>query len=413
MVYKMSKIIVIGGGASGLVSAIFAKNTNNEVIILEKNNIAGKKILITGNGKCNYFNEDFTINHYRSTNIKILSNITNNENKNKVLELFNNIGILPKIKNGYYYPNSNQAITIRESLVKECLLKGIEIKYNTIVENIEYNNNKFKITTTNNTYTCDKLIISTGSKSAPNTGSDGFSYQMLPKFNHTIIKPLPALTPLNCEGNFFKDISGVRTDAGITMMENNNIISKETGELQITNTGISGICVFQLSGRIIRSIENNNKVEVSINFLPELNLNNTKEVVNFLNNRNNIVKNRTISELLDGLLNYKLVNLFLKLSKINRDTNWNNLTKEEKEKLSKYLYSFKLKIQNSYSFDKSQVTSGGIPLTEININTMESLKQKNLYLTGELLDVDGDCGGYNLAFAWLSGIIAGSNAKGE
>lgn len=409
----MSKIIVIGGGASGLVSAIFAKNTNNEVIILEKNNIAGKKILITGNGKCNYFNEDFTINHYRSTNIKILSNITNNENKNKVLELFNNIGILPKIKNGYYYPNSNQAITIRESLVKECLLKGIEIKYNTIVENIEYNNNKFKITTTNNTYTCDKLIISTGSKSAPNTGSDGFSYQMLPKFNHTIIKPLPALTPLNCEGNFFKDISGVRTDAGITMMENNNIISKETGELQITNTGISGICVFQLSGRIIRSIENNNKVEVSINFLPELNLNNTKEVVNFLNNRNNIVKNRTISELLDGLLNYKLVNLFLKLSKINRDTNWNNLTKEEKEKLSKYLYSFKLKIQNSYSFDKSQVTSGGIPLTEININTMESLKQKNLYLTGELLDVDGDCGGYNLAFAWLSGIIAGSNAKGE
>ena len=409
----MSKIIVIGGGASGLVSAIFAKNTNNEVIILEKNNIAGKKILITGNGKCNYFNEDFTINHYRSTNIKILSNIINNENKNKVLELFNNIGILPKIKNGYYYPNSNQAITIRESLVKECLLKGIEIKYNTIVENIEYNNNKFKITTTNNTYTCDKLIISTGSKSAPNTGSDGFSYQMLPKFNHTIIKPLPALTPLNCEGNFFKDISGVRTDAGITMMENNNIISKETGELQITNTGISGICVFQLSGRIIRSIENNNKVEVSINFLPELNLNNTKEVVNFLNNRNNIVKNRTISELLDGLLNYKLVNLFLKLSKINRDTNWNNLTKEEKEKLSKYLYSFKLKIQNSYSFDKSQVTSGGIPLTEININTMESLKQKNLYLTGELLDVDGDCGGYNLAFAWLSGIIAGSNAKGE
>ena len=161
------------------------------------------------------------------------------------------------------------------------------------------------------------------------------------------------------------------------------------------------------------NIYGEDKVEVSINFLPELNLNNTKEVVNFLNNRNNIVKNRTISELLDGLLNYKLVNLFLKLSKINRDTNWNNLTKEEKEKLSKYLYSFKLKIQNSYSFDKSQVTSGGIPLTEININTMESLKQKNLYLTGELLDVDGDCGGYNLAFAWLSGIIAGSNAKGE
>lgn len=409
---KMTKIVVIGGGASGLVASIFAKDKNNEVIILEKNNTCGKKILITGNGKCNYFNEDFTINHYRSSNLKILEKIITNDNKNKVLSFFDNIGILPKIKKGYYYPNSNQAMTIKEALVLQTKLSGIIIQNNTVVQNIEYKKDKFIITTNNNTITCEKVILSTGSKVAPLTGSDGFSYKILNKLGHSIITPLPALTPINCIGNFFKDWNGIRTDATVTMLENNQVVASSTGEIQLTNQGISGICVFQLSGRIIRSIYNGKKVKVSINFLPQIEYNDINDILAFLNNRNHKVKNRTISELLDGILNYKLANLILKQAKINRDTIWNNLTNLQKENLCKYLCKFTLEVDNNYLFDKAQICSGGIPLTEININTMESIKQKNLYLTGELLDVDGDCGGYNLGFAWLSGMIAGENAKG-
>lgn len=409
----MTKIVVIGGGASGLVSAIHAKEKNNEVVILEKNNICGKKILITGNGKCNYFNEDFTINHFNSTNLNILKEIITPHNKDKILSFFNSIGIYPKIKKGYYYPNSNQAITIKEALVLEATLKGVIIKTNTTVENIEYKDNKFIITTNTSIITCDKVILSSGSNANPKTGSDGFSYQILKKFNHTIIPPLPALTPLTCKNYILKECSGVRTDATITMIENNNLISSVTGELQLTNTGISGICTFQLSGKILRSINNKNQVKVAINFLPQIEYNNINDVISFLDNRHITVKNRTISELLDGLLNYKLVNQLLKISKINRNNTWNQLSIKDKITLANNLSNLVLEIENTYSFDKAQVCTGGIALTEININTMESKKQKNLYLTGELLDVDGECGGYNLSFAWLSGIIAGTNAGGE
>lgn len=409
----MTKIVVIGGGASGLVAAIFAKNKYNEVMILEKNNTCGKKILITGNGKCNYFNDDFTIEHYRSSNLNILEKIITNDNKEKILSFFNTLGILPKIKNGYYYPNSNQAITIKEALVLQAKLSGVIIENNTTVKNIEYNHNKFIITTTNNTITCDKLILSTGSKAAPLTGTDGFSYKILKKMNHTIITPLPALTPLKCLGNFFKEWSGVRTDAKVTMIENSKKVASNTGEIQLTNTGVSGICVFQLSGRIIRSMDDGNKVKLSINFLPQIEYNSINDIVDFINNRNKTVTNRTISQLLDGMLNYKLTNTFLKQQKINRDSTWNDLSDKQKQTIAKSLCEFTLDIAKNDSFDASQVCSGGIPLSEINISTMESLKQKNLYLTGELLDVDGDCGGYNLGFAWLSGMIAGTNAKGE
>lgn len=409
----MTKIVVIGGGASGLVAAIFAKNKYNEVMILEKNNTCGKKILITGNGKCNYFNDDFTIEHYRSSNLNILEKIITNDNKEKILSFFNTLGILPKIKNGYYYPNSNQAITIKEALVLQAKLSGVIIENNTTVKNIEYNHNKFIITTTNNTITCDKLILSTGSKAAPLTGTDGFSYKILKKMNHTIITPLPALTPLKCLGNFFKEWSGVRTDAKVTMIENSKKVASSTGEIQLTNTGVSGICVFQLSGRIIRSMYDGNKVKLSINFLPQIEYNSINDIVDFINNRNKTVTNRTISQLLDGMLNYKLTNTFLKQQKINRDSTWNDLSDKQKQTIAKSLCEFTLDIDKNDSFDASQVCSGGTPLSEINISTMESLKQKNLYLTGELLDVDGDCGGYNLGFAWLSGMIAGTNAKGE
>lgn len=409
----MTKIIIIGGGASGLVAAIHAKTPDNEVIILEKNSICGKKILVTGNGKCNYFNDDFTIEHFRSSNLDILNQVITDNNKNKILNFFDSLGIIPKIKNGYYYPYSNQAITIKEALVLQVKLLNISIINNTPVENIEFLDNKFIITTNTEQIVCDKLILSTGSYAAPSTGSNGFSYKVLKQFKHNLIKPLPALTPLNCIGNYFKEWNGVRTDVIIKMLENNKITGVATGEIQLTNNGISGICTFQLSGRIIRSLNEGNIVKVQINFVPYISYNNISDIVKFLDTQDNKVINRTISELLDGMLNYKLVNLFLKKLKIDRNSIWKNIADSQKLQLAKCLCEYTLEIDKNYSSEKAQVCSGGVPLNEIDINTMESLKQKNLYLTGELLDVDGDCGGYNLGFAWLSGIIAGTSIKGD
>lgn len=396
----MKKVVIIGGGASGLVAAIYAARGNNEVTILERNNSVGKKILITGNGRCNYFNENQNLNYYHSSEKHLLNKIITPHNLSEVLGLFDEIGIVPKIKNGYYYPNSNQAVSVKEALLLECELLNVKIKNNYLVENIIKQGDKFII---NNEITADKVIIATGSKAAPKTGSDGIGYELAKTLNHNVIKPLPALVQLK-SNNYLKDTNGIRCDVKVTLKENDKEIKTEIGEIQLTDYGVSGICIFNLSGYVSKGLDTNKKEEIIINFLP-----NIKDFMTFMEERNKKVKGRNISRLFDGLLNYKLADALIKNANINKEKFWNELTKEEKEILNKNITEFKLTITGTNSFDKAQVCSGGIPLSEINLETMQSLKTKGLYFAGEILDVDGDCGGYNLTFAWVSGMLAGKD----
>ena len=407
----MKRIIVIGGGASGLVSAIYASLSEYKVTILEKNNNPGKKILITGNGKCNYWNQNISLNHYNTSEKDKLSKIIRDDNKKEILKLFNKLGILPKIRDGYYYPYSNQATSIQTALIKECEVLGIEIITNCEVLNIKKDSDNFMISSTKGTYKANKVIISTGSYACPKTGSTGDGYRFLNNFGHHIITPLPALVQLKSNEKFLKEWHGIRSDVQVTLIENGKEIKKEIGEIQLTDYGVSGICIFNLSSKVSRGLNQKKKEDIIINFLYPFNITNEKEFINFMNERNITVKNRTISDLLDGILNYKLINLILKLSKIKREETWKDISDSQKKILSNYLTRFTVNITDTNSFETSQTTTGGIPLSEININTMESLKCKNLYITGELLDVDGDCGGYNLAFAWLTGMLAGTGVK--
>lgn len=395
-------VAIIGGGASGLISSIFASK-NNEVTLLEKNNNCGKKLLITGNGKCNYFNDDFNINNYHSNNIDILKNIITDDNKNSILNFFDSIGIVPKIKEGYYYPFSNQAATILYALTLEAKLNGVEIITNAEVLDV-VKEDKFIIKTNERNYYADKVIIATGSKAAPNTGSNGLGYDLLKNMGHTIIDVNKALVQLVAEEPFLKEWAGIRTDVEVTLYEDNKIKAQEKGEIQLTNYGISGICVFQLSRDVAIGLKNKLDETISINFLPYIKDN----IKDYINKRNNEMKDRTIIELLEGMLNYKIVNIILKKLNIKQES-WNELNDTLKDNIINELTNFKLKIINTKDFDNAQVCSGGIPLTQIDINTMESKIVKGLYITGELLDVDGKCGGFNLGFAWTTGMIAGKN----
>lgn len=397
----MNHIVIIGGGAAGLISAIYAKTPNNEVTILERNSTCGKKILATGNGKCNYWNSDQNINHYHSTNNELLSEIITTDLQEEALNFFNNLGIVPKIKNGYYYPFSNQATTIKNALLRETERKGIEIKNDFLVEKITKQDNYFIIEGANELIKADKVILATGSKASPKTGSDGIGYKLLKRFNHNIIEPLPALVQLKTTGNYLKNWAGIRTDVKVSLYENNNLIKEEIGEIQLTDYGISGICIFNLSRYISIGLLNNKTEEVVINFLPFIE-NNPKNYLENLFKNNNSIKTQ-----LEGILNNKLVDVLLKVSNINENKSYNNLSDKEKDILINNLVSFKVTVTGTNSYDQAQVCSGGLPLTEINKTTMESLLVKGLYVVGELLDVDGDCGGYNLGFAWMSGILAG------
>ena len=202
-------------------------------------------------------------------------------------------------------------------------------------------------------------------------------------------------------------------DVSVTLIENNKKISTQTGEIQLTDYGVSGICIFCLSGQVSSGLYKNKKEQISINFLYPFNITTKEEFINWMDKRNEQVKNRTISDLLDGLLNYKLINLILKLSKINRDNNWDSLSIKEKYLLGTNLTNFILDIIGTNTFEFSQTTTGGIPLTEINPSTMESLCSKGLHITGELLDIDGDCGGYNLTIAWITGMLAGLGVSND
>ena len=400
----MSDIIIIGGGPSGIVTAINAKNKDNKVIVLEKNNTPLKKLLLTGNGKCNYFNETFSTKNYHSMNIDIVNKIISDKNLTSVKDFFDQIGIIPKIKNGYYYPFSNQATTIKNALLHEAESKGVEIICNSEVIDIE-KKKKFIIKCTDNEYTCDKLVISMGSKAYPKTGSDGLGYSLLEKLGHSIIKPLPALVQLTSNFKYLKDIDGVRTDVYMELFEDDKYIDSGTGELQFTNYGISGICTFNLSNYVTRGLDEGRGEVIKINLVPFI----ETLITPWMDQYSKKNSDKNLTELLEGFLNYKLANMIIKVSNLKGTSYYKDLTNEQKLELCKNLRSLKIKITGTKSFENSQICNGGIPLSEINYKTMESNIVKDLYITGELLDMNGNCGGYNLTTCWISGILAGKD----
>lgn len=407
----MKKIVIIGGGISGFTSAIIAKTNNNEVIILEGQDKPLKKLLITGNGKCNYFNDEFIPSKFHSFNEELLKNIISLENKNKILTFFKSIGIIPRIKENYYYPYSNQAISVKNSFLKEIENKNIKLKLNSYVKDIKKENDKFLVYYNNDVLVCDELIISTGGKSYPKTGSDGLGYNLSKKLGHTINKPLPALVGLKCKEPFLKKLNGVRSNATVSLFVNDKLIKSEIGEVQFTNYGLSGICIFNLSSIASRSISENKKVKISINFLDKLKIKNKKSFQEFIFSSEYNFKKEKVSYFLDNLLNYKLTNVILEKTKIEGNKLVSKLSDNEINMLFENLFSFTMNIIDTNNFESAQITSGGVSLYEINPLTFESKIVSNLYLTGEVLDIDGDCGGYNIAFAVLSGILAGESVK--
>ena len=393
------KVVIIGGGASGITSAITARRKGYDVVVLEKNSSLLKKLKITGNGHCNYYNEDQDLCHYHSDNNELISMMINGVNLEKVSLFFDSIGIIPRIKNSYYYPFSNQAISVCSSLILEAQKLGVVLDTDVEVQEVK-KSNRFQVITTNGVYEADKVIVSTGGMSYQKTGSDGFGYRELKRLGHSINLLLPGLTPLIIS-NPKKEWKGIRTDVSLSLLENNKLVRKESGEIQLTEDGISGICTMQLSSYISKGLYLGKDERITINFLPFID---EDEFFVFMDNRSRKMKNRTVMELLEGVLNYKLISVILKKE---QNLIWDECNNKEREFIKKNLLSYMVEVVDTKSFDYSQVTLGGVSLSEVNLETMESKKVKDLYITGELLDIAGDCGGYNLTIAWITGLIAG------
>ncbi len=396
-------IVVIGAGASGLSCAISLARRGFDVTVVEKMSSNGKKILVTGNGKCNYWNEDFDNNHFYSNHMDFINSINTLENRQFVLEFFDSIGVVPTIKNGYYYPMSMQASSIRDILLVEANKLGIKFINDFKVIDIKKINEKFFIVSDSGEIISNKVVLACGSYSYYKDKTN--VYDICQRLGHNIFPVLPSLVQLVGNDSFYKKWDGVRSSASVSLLVDDQLIKNDIGEIMLTEYGISGICVFNLSGYANRALYQKKKVKVSINFLP-----NIDDLYSFFEERSKHI-NYSLYEFLIGLLNNKLVDLILEKSDLNRKKCWNDLNSVEKNNLVKNINSFEVNIISSKSFDNSQVCTGGVDTSEVNPFTMESKICKDLYIIGEMLDVDGECGGYNLGFAWISGLIAGRSVE--
>ena len=338
------------------------------------------------------------LKHYHSETD--ISNYLNDDLINEGIKFFDDLGIEPKIKNGYFYPFSGSAKTIRDTLVNEVKKHDIKVVTNYSVKSIKKDEISFII---NDEIRSDIVVIATGGMSYPSTGSTGDGYKMLEGFHHAIRKPLPSLVALKSE-NPITTWDGVRTDVKLNLYIDGEYIKSEVGELQLTNYGISGICVFNLSSYVVRALDENKKVNIKIDFLPFLS---TMDTSKYLLGKNN---NINLREMLNRILNSKIVDVILDKLNIDSNKSISELNNKEMSKLVKYLREFSINIIGSNDFKNSQVTSGGMFLDEVN-EDFSSVIVPGLYVIGEVLDVDGDCGGYNLGFAWMSAISAGKSIR--
>ena len=382
-----------------MACAIKTYKNGSKVTIIEKNNKLGKKLLATGNGRCNFWNKEQDLNKYHSNNIDILEDIYNLK-KDEVLKFFDDLGIIYHDIKGYYYPITNQASTIVKALINKLEKLNINIIYNEEVLKIDKVNDKFIVKTNNNSYEAKKVVIAVGSKASINDNYLG--YDIVKYLGHTITNLKPSLVQVIGSDDYYKLWDGVRSNAVATLSVDNNVIKEENGEVQFTSYGLSGICLFNLSGLINDYLSLNKDVDISLNLVPWFKGSNEEFKKYLTDLSNNLGYN--LKDILEGFLNYKLVKVIFNLMNIKDDAKWDNVKQDE---VIKYLRNFPFKVLKTKDFKEAQVVRGGIPLSEVNSKTLESKKVKNLYFTGEILDVDGICGGYNLGFAWMSALVVG------
>ena len=395
---EKKKVCIVGGGAAGMIAAIMAARNHAAVTILEHNEKIGKKLLATGNGRCNLTNEKQEKMCYHSEHPELLWDILQNFPFEQTLDFFEKIGIYPVSKNGYFYPSSMQASSVQEVLEMEARFLKVKIKCKEHVKEIKISDTKenprFSVVTETWQYPADAVILACGSQASEIDGADGSGYTLAKQLGLKVINPLPALVPLKGKGNYFSKWAGARIYGKIYLQSQNEIVQTEEGELQLTDYGISGIPVFQLSGLAAKLLQHQHSVTLMIDFLPDVT---PKELEELLLKRKELCPYKTTKELCIGLFPKKLIEVL-----VDKKTDLSTLA----EKIKK----FSMEIVGTKPFSNAQVCQGGVSLEEISPKTMECKKIPGLYLAGELLDADGICGGYNLQWAWSSGACAGKEA---
>lgn len=406
----MRRVIIIGGGASGLMAAIAAARQGAGVTLLEKNKQTGKKLLVTGNGRCNFTNRNQELSHYRSQNPELAEKVLKAFSMAETVGFFEELGIIVKERYGYLYPNSGQAASVAEVLRLEAQRLQVKIACNTEVLSVERQEEHFLVKTESWSYEADCVILTCGSKAAPETGSTGDGYRFAEAFGHHIIEPLPALTGLYAKEKDCGKLSGVRMDGKVRLVIGTDICMEEEGEVQFTSYGLSGIPIFQVSRFVSRALEEGQACRICLDLWPAYT---REQIENILQQKQEYTGNRRGTDLLLGMFPEKLSAALLARAGISGKKKGKDWTDEDYKRLSGQIKELWFTVTKCRGYEQAQVCTGGVPLTELKGISMESALEPGLYFSGELLDVDGACGGYNLQWAWSSGYLAGTYAAKE
>lgn len=410
-------IAVIGGGAAGLAAAVsYAKKTkNSSIVIIEKEKRVGKKLLATGNGRCNLTNKNMSAEFYNGSCKKIAADIIKKYNTSRIISFFNSLGIECKSDSqGRFYPYSEQAASVLDLLRFSAQRLGVEEVCETEITDFTPIRGGFKLTSPDKIILAEKVILSAGGAASPKLGSDGSSYRFAEMLGLKCMPVFPSLAPIKVDNDFMPFLKGIRTAAEVSLVADGAVVKSELGELQLTQNALSGICIFQLSRFVneffVTGTVDGKKVKnisVSIDLLPDYSYD---EVERLLYKRRKRLSFLTLEEFFTGLLNKKIGQcLFKELKILPLKREVSSLSLSEIELLANILKSWKFKPSQRSDMGIAQVTAGGIHASEIDRN-MRSVKYRNLYIAGEALDIDGLCGGYNLHWAFASGIVAGTSA---
>lgn len=405
----MEDVIIVGAGASGLACGIELGKRNISCLILEGKEKAGKKIYASGNGKCNLGNRRVSFEKYHSMEVfesEPFPSLISKDTPESVEQFFNSIGILLTERNGYLYPHSEQAGAVVHAMEQAVTAFGGRLQCDTYVNEITWEERKqaFLVQTPNRNYLCKRLVLAAGGMASPQHGSDGSGYRLAKCLGHSVTQCLPSLCGVKVSEAGFQKLQGVRAKGCVTVFIEGQPAATETGELQFTQYGLSGIAVFNLSRYVGEALTERKQVFMRLDLCMEYS---EDELARQLCSLQQICKYQGIGFILAGIIPEKLAVYFLKKLSIPQERAIQDLKRQDLYRLVQMIKHYEVSVSGTNEMAQAQVTAGGIPLREINPDTMESRIRRGCYLTGELLDIDGCCGGYNLMWAWESGRRAG------
>lgn len=410
---KKHECIIIGGGAAGMMAAITLAGYGIDTSIIEHTARIGTKLLQTGNGKCNFTNLNMDASMYQNADTEWVMKVIRKFDVEAVLKFFKDIGVYYKEKNGYVYPLSMTAASLQNALKLELENRKVRVHTDTAVKSIVKLNKPsytgFCIECEGIDYIADTVIIATGSKASPKTGSDGSGYELAKQLGVKIIKPLPALVQLIGEDkNICRIAAGVRGYGRIELYVDGKKLSEDIGEIQYTDYGISGIPVFQVSRYAVRALDQKKNVQAFIDMLPDIG----KEEIDYIVTQRIINEGfKTVEQFFEGMLNKKLVAMVCRSCNVDAGVKTASLDSKVLSGLLWNMKHFNIHITGSKGFENGQICQGGVALNEVSSDDMQSLNVGGLFFAGEILDVDGRCGGYNLQWAWSSGWLAADGVR--